>query len=236
MTYLSTYRLSPENPDFIYARTGLNGFAVTRYLPDYDGYLIVRSGMNYADHRSDLIYFLVSVMVLVTGLFLLWYHAKRIRFDGYNERTKGQPIDLLTGLPNRNYFKETYGERGVFNTTRYRSIAVFDIDFFKEANETVNGDDVLKEVVRTAKELVQEKGVILRWGGDEFAVLLEPDIDDSYALCREFCKNVEAEGKVTVSVGLSEVRLSDTIKKNYYRAAQGCYIVKEMGGNGVRKG
>lgn len=236
MTYLSTYRLSPDNPDFIYTRNGLNGFAVTRYLPDYGGYLVIRSGMDFGDHTSDLIYFLVSLIVLIGGLFLLGFHANRIRFDGYNERAKGQPIDALTGLPNRNYFKETYGERGIFNTTRYRSIAVFDIDFFKEANETINGDVVLLEVVRTAKELIQEKGVILRWGGDEFTVLLEPSIDESYALCREFCKNVEAEGKVTVSVGLTEVRLSDTIKKNYYRAAQGCYIVKEMGGNGVRKG
>jgi len=37
-----------------------------------------------------------------------------------------------------------------------------------------------------------------------------------------------------VSVGLVEIRPEDTTKTNYYRAVQRCYLVKEMGGNGVK--
>ena len=76
---------------------------------------------------------------------------------------------------------------------------------------------------------------MLRCGGDEFLMLLELPMESAFKLCRQFCREVEGDGLVTVSVGLVEVRLSDTIKKNYYRAAQCCYIVKEMGGNGVKK-
>ena len=60
-------------------------------------------------------------------------------------------------------------------------------------------------------------------------------MEEAFEVCRTFCHEVEADGRVTISIGLTEVRLSDTIKKNYYRAAQGCYLVKEMGGNGVKR-
>jgi hypothetical protein len=41
---------------------------------------------------------------------------------------------------------------------------------------------------------------------------------------------------MTVSVGLTQISIFDTVRKNYYRAVQYCYLVKEMGGNGVKRG
>ena len=144
-------------------------------------------------------------------------------------------MDVLTGVPNRNYFKEAYGEQSMFNTMRYKTIAVYDIDSFKEANDTMDGDDILRVVTDIARRSFGEQGEIFRWGGDEFMVLMEWSMDFAYEICREFCKEVEKEGRVTVSVGVTEIKMSDTIKKNYYRAAQGCYLVKEMGGNSVKR-
>lgn len=151
------------------------------------------------------------------------------------KKRKAADIDTLTGVPNRNYFKAAYGEQSMFNTMRYKTIAVYDIDSFKEANDTMDGDDILRMVTESAKKTFGEQGEIFRWGGDEFMVLMEWSMEFAYEICKEFCREVEKDGRVTVSVGVAEIKLSDTIKKNYYRAVQGCYLVKEMGGNSVKR-
>ena len=51
------------------------------------------------------------------------------------EKNAASQKDALTGLPNRYYFKENFGEHGLFNTVRYKSVAVFDIDGFMAAQD-----------------------------------------------------------------------------------------------------
>jgi diguanylate cyclase (GGDEF)-like protein len=174
--------------------------------------------------------FLAFVIIFLSAYFLLWKGEK----NQNSHVSQVSVTDPLTGLYNRNYFKDVYGERGVFNTTRYKSIAVFDIDFFKEANDNLDGDAILLHVTEVARRIF-EHDEIFRWGGDEFTVLITQNLTQAYDLCYAFAKELEKEGLVTVSVGVTDVRLSDMIKKNYYRAAQACYLVKEMGGNGVKR-
>jgi len=113
-------------------------------------------------------------------------------------------------------------------------VAVFDIDGFMEAQDTMDGDELILMVIEIARRVFGERGRIFRWGGDKFTVLMEWSMEFAPELCKEFCEEVSREGRVTVSVGLTEVRLNEEIKKHYYRAMQGCYLVKEMGGNGVK--
>ena len=150
------------------------------------------------------------------------------------EKNAALQKDTLTGLPNRYYFKENFGEHGLFNTVRYKSVVVFDIDGFMEAQDSMNGDELILMVIEIAHRDFGERGRIFRWGGDKFTVLMEWSMEFATELCKEFCEEVSREGRVTVSVGLTEVRLNEEIKKHYYRAMQGCYLVKEMGGNGVK--
>lgn len=181
---------------------------------------------------SVLIFFIwCGLAFIITA----WCGMKCAGNGGDQGRRKNINIDVLTGAPNRNYFKEAYGEQSMFNTMRYKTIAVYDIDSFKEANDTMDGDAILRMVTDCARRSFGEQGEIFRWGGDEFMVLMEWSMEFAYEICREFCKEVEKDGRVTVSVGVTEIKMSDTIKKNYYRAAQGCYLVKEMGGNSVKR-
>ena len=227
-----------QNPDsdWKYLHHGIVGYVVVKYEPDLGWYFVMRSDLASQRTSNKTSFYIFTTAILLVALQALYLFNKKNRTLPKNQAKTSSQTDLLTGLPNRNFFKTMYGERGVFNTTRYRTIAVFDIDFFKEANDNTNGDLVLTEVVQEAERLLQGRGMILRWGGDEFLMLLELNMESAYAICRQFCRNVEASTSVTVSVGLVDVRLSDTIKKNYYRAAQNCYQVKEMGGNGVIKG
>lgn len=227
-----------KDPDdtWMYLHRGIVGYVVVKYEPDLAWYFVMRSALAPQRATRNASFYIFVIIILFIALQTQFLFNKKNRTLARNQVKTGSQTDILTGLPNRNFFKNMYGERGVFNTTRYRTIAVFDIDFFKEANDNTNGDLVLTEVVQEAERLLQGRGMILRWGGDEFLMLLELNMESAYAICRQFCRNVEASTSVTVSVGLVDVRLSDTIKKNYYRAAQNCYQVKEMGGNGVIKG
>lgn len=155
---------------------------------------------------------------------------------GRSEKQKKQvQTDALTGLPNRYYFKENYGDDGLFLTMRYKSVAVFDVDGFLESCDDAKKDEVIKRIASLAGEKLGEKCEIFRWGVDTFVALMEWSMEFGQGICNELCREVEKDGRVTISVGITEVKLTDTIKKHFHRAMQGCYMVKEMGGNGVKR-
>ena len=100
--------------------------------------------------------------------------------------------DPLTGLRNRRYLYETMTDR-VESVTRRRAriasgsgdrrendenvIGVFllDLDHFKEVNDTLGhdaGDLMLKELAVTLKDIVRTDDVVVRWGGEEFLIVL----------------------------------------------------------------
>ena len=124
---------------------------------------------------------------------------------------------------------------GVFNTTRYKSLAVYDIDHFKIVNEERDGDSIILEIVNLAEEIFDDYGIMFRWSGDEFVLFLEIESDKSEEKFQKFCSDVKSKFDVTISVGIVDVDLSVSIKTNYYRAVQACYSVKEKGGNGVER-
>lgn len=221
----------------VYTPKGVGGYVITKYIEQLNWYLVIQKyGADTGRGASPtpiVLMITITVLLIVLGYFRIRDEKLDIRSVKYNHYDNKK--DTLTGLYNRNYFKEVYGERGIFNTTRYKSIAVFDIDFFKEANDTMDGNKILLMVTECAKKTLGDNAEIFRWGGDEFAVLMEWSIEFATEICRQFVREVEKDGRVTISLGVTEVRLSDTIKKNYYRAAQACYIVKEMGGNGVKR-
>ena len=218
-----------------YKKKGVSGFKAFQYIPYLDWYLVIRSSDGEGLKDRSQVFYLVSLLLFALDLLVLF--SARTAFHGKKEilLEPKENIDSLTGLANRNYFKDQLGERGYFNTTTYKCIAVFDIDYFKEANDNLNGDEALLSVVKTMSALLSNNGVILRWGGDEFVVLFEMGIEKAYKICKEFCKKIEEGKMITVSVGLTAIKLFDNIKTNYHRAARYCYQVKEIGGNGVKK-
>jgi len=86
------------------------------------------------------------------------------------------PSDDLTGLLMRGPFVEMankiLGERGPFATV---SLIVIDVDEFKKVNDAhghLQGDAVLRVVTGTLRELAASTGIIGRYAGDEFVILL----------------------------------------------------------------
>lgn len=93
--------------------------------------------------------------------------------------------DELTDLPNRSYFIERISsllEDG--SRPRHNRIAVMflDLDRFKTLNDSLGhavGDQLIKHVAVRLKNVVGDVGRVGRFGGDEFAILVEAETSDA---------------------------------------------------------
>ena len=85
-------------------------------------------------------------------------------------------IDVVTGLPNRRTFERRLNEE-LYRANRYGhsvGVVLFDVDFFKGVNDMYGhgvGDEVLKAIADTIKELLRSYDLLVRYGGDEFAAI-----------------------------------------------------------------
>jgi diguanylate cyclase (GGDEF)-like protein len=91
--------------------------------------------------------------------------------------------DELTGLPNREHFRETISGRIASSneTGEPFGILLMDLDRFKEVNDTLGhdwGDRLLAEVGSRLVGSIGTSGVVARLGGDEFAILPPQSTDD----------------------------------------------------------
>ncbi len=86
-------------------------------------------------------------------------------------------IDSLTGIYNRNYLEDI---RDVIDLNRY-VVIMLDIDFFKNINDTYGhqvGDEILKGIANLLKENLREDDIIIRYGGEEFLILMKKSDND----------------------------------------------------------
>lgn len=141
--------------------------------------------------------------------------------------------DGLTKLYNIR-FLETYSKNIYMNLEKEIGILFLDIDYFKNINDNFGhniGDLVLKSLANIMKEFIGSKGKIIRYGGEEFLVLLENSsleetINTGEDLRLEIKNSVIIpsckEGKsVTVSIGIGHFpthgnSLESIIKKADY--------------------
>jgi len=158
--------------------------------------------------------------------------------------------DPLTGLGNRKYFDrmiETAVQTSLANNEPL-SLLMFDIDHFKSFNDSyghLTGDQVLRLVGQSLKQLMKRQDITARYGGEEFAVVL-PNTALRHALsvadqlrrtvmAKELKKKSTGEilGRVTISVGVSLLRPDDDTNALIERADACLYAAKRVGRNRV---
>ncbi|WML38308.1 EAL domain-containing protein [Neobacillus sp. OS1-2] len=152
--------------------------------------------------------------------------------------------DSLTGLPNRNQFRNHLNK--VLNracTNKMLAVLFLDLDRFKIINDTKGhtvGDRILQNVANRLELAVREEGFVSRQGGDEFIILLDETDKEKAAIVAqrilyEFSKPLEVNNQeffVTPSIGISlyptDGKDEETLIKN---ADTAMYQAKERGKN-----
>jgi diguanylate cyclase (GGDEF)-like protein len=189
---------------------------------------------------------LVLTFGVVSSLYVSVFALRR--WGEASKRLRQANVDHLTRLFNRNRGSEIL-EYELARSKRYQrplSVIMLDIDSFKNINDTYGhlaGDHILKEVARIGRETVRSVDDLIRWGGEEFIVLL-PDTELKEALqvaerLREAIavtpiKIPNAELNITASFGVAgKDENTPNLETLLARADQAMYIAKYMGRNRV---
>ena len=123
-----------------------------------------------------------------------------------DELQRSAQTDALTQLFNRRYLMET-GQIFVKQAHRYHRslcLAIVDLESFKAVNDTYGhfaGDAVLQTVAQILSDNVRQSDIVVRYGGDEFVLLLpETQVADGITLADRL---VEVIAKATIIAGSS---------------------------------
>lgn len=180
----------------------------------------------------------VSLMILALIPLFRGVERKLQTLEG--ERTRMQQLaerDALTGLYNRRA-GEVWLREAVESHGPGVGVIVFDIDRFKQINDRFGhaaGDAVLCEVARRCGAAIRRSDVLMRWGGEEFLMLLrtvgQPELVQIAEQLRERCRSepVGEVGVVTASFGATLWRPDEEITSTLERADQALYAAKDAG-------
>jgi two-component system, cell cycle response regulator len=166
----------------------------------------------------------------------------------YEEIYRMTIIDGLTGAHNKRYFIE-FLEREIARCARYGrplSLLLFDIDHFKQINDThghLTGDYVLKEMSRRLLGRIRKEELMARYGGEEFAVVL-PETGHESAMyfgeqirqivCSEPFDYESDRLNISISVGVYTLNGESAEPVGFIkRADENLYRAKRMGRNRV---
>jgi len=153
--------------------------------------------------------------------------------------------DRLTGVGNRSAFDQLT-EIEASLAKRYGvpvSLIMLDIDHFKRINDSYGhavGDAVLIGIVRRISARLRDTDSIIRWGGEEFAVITPCTPISGAEVLADAMRRVVADepfgivGRVTISLGVAQLSLQETAAQWVSRADRVMYEAKRSGRNCVR--
>ncbi|HEX6837254.1 MAG TPA: sensor domain-containing diguanylate cyclase [Polyangia bacterium] len=150
-------------------------------------------------------------------------------------------IDPLTSVFNRRGLDLVLPERD----ERLSSVAMCDLDRFKRINDAhghAAGDELLRRVAHQLASVVRAADGVVRWGGEEFLVVL-PGVDKATAqhIVERARKAIEDDAvvvggtvlRITISVGVAERHAGEARDALIARADEALYVAKNSGRNRV---
>lgn len=152
-------------------------------------------------------------------------------------------IDKVTGALTRKYLEDRINEQ--INNKKYNnsyfSLMMFDLDRFKRINDIYGhqvGDEVLRKICYLVMEHLDEKGILGRYGGEEFIVILpKTNLEKALVIAEEIriliseAKLLADDTTITISLGVVSSDQASTLNDLVQKADQALYAAKESGRN-----
>jgi len=153
----------------------------------------------------------MALVLMLLGQWRLRQAQRTLRHS--TERLKVQSEqDPLTGLANRRHLQRIMAEQSAAQQEVQGQLYLLDLDHFKLINDRFGhaaGDEVLIEVARRLRAVVREDDLVVRWGGEEFLVLVPPgQADQTESLARRM---LAALASVPVVVDKRHLEVSTSI-------------------------
>jgi diguanylate cyclase (GGDEF)-like protein/hemerythrin-like metal-binding protein len=217
------------------------------------GFLLQRGGSSLAGvvlDDSPAANYIISVL---TFFLVIWAGlVMTIDISGLLEELEAKnrrleslaTTDELTGLPNRRGL-DSLVDMEMERSQRYGaplSLILFDLDHFKEVNDSCGhaaGDLVLKRCAAIALSLIRKPDHLMRWGGEEFVLVVpHAKLSDAARLAEKIRRSLAAEtfpgvGQVTSSFGVAEWRQGDSFERWFQKVDEAVYKAKREGRNRV---
>jgi diguanylate cyclase (GGDEF)-like protein len=173
---------------------------------------------------------------------LITSHHKRAKYE------RQATVDALTGVHNRRWMDDAFPRvlhRCALNQAP-SALLVLDIDHFKRVNDTYGhlvGDAALKGLANILQANMRPHDLLVRYGGEEFAILL-PDtaIEEAVAIAERLRATVAANQMrrdevsfgITISIGIAPIRAEGRLDDFFGAADRALYRAKETGRNRVK--
>jgi diguanylate cyclase (GGDEF)-like protein len=234
----------------LYAPTGARVVGAFLWLGSaataFAGFAVAWSyGNAVPEVMGDLLRFALAGAIAVSLLDIFTrLSGLQIRSTAQNSLLKRYALtDSLTELPNRRAFQSSCEKEfaPAAQAGRPVSLIVLDIDRFKQVNDEHGhdaGDRVLQQLAQVVRSVIRPSDYPVRWGGDEFAILL-PDSHLSHArlMAERIRLTVETfpfdTGTVTVSIGTAQLSDDNSFGSLFRRADKALYEAKRHGRNRI---
>lgn len=152
--------------------------------------------------------------------------------------------DALTGLLNRRAgeLKLALCEHMAQNEQQSYAIILADIDTFKQINDSFGhevGDKVLQDCANLLSTLIRSADVVVRWGGEEFLIILPGcPLHPAQELAEHIRSTLASQedaivGRISMSLGVAACRPKESSKELLRRTDQALYQAKRNGRNQV---
>jgi diguanylate cyclase (GGDEF)-like protein len=253
MLFMVVYLLTLFSPTFIFKLQTLSPILIVLILGSVVTLYAVRS--------------LVSPLTLVSHTLNQYVHEKRVpnlpthftdevgrlmkdvQFtvshidDLIQSLEKASMTDYLTGTYNRHSGEKRLKE----DISRVKrgggtiSLAILDIDDFKSVNDEYGhhtGDICLMHLVTIIKSSIREGDLLVRWGGDEFVLILfNSDLQSSGKILERICVAIREQavespqGRIhlTLSAGMCQYNGSDGVEVFFKKADSALLLAKRLG-------
>lgn len=198
-------------------------------------------------NQAEFMTWFTSSAVFVTLLFELALNSitsRMIRSDvaqSLSAATDDSMTDPLTQLWNRRYLQE-HEQQIIEDALRFPyCVAILDIDFFKKVNDTYGhpiGDKMLIHLSQTMKSSFRSTDTLIRWGGEEFVVILaNTSLRDAVDVINSFCRLIARSPLVcevdtipfTLSAGVCRLNSKDSLYQALELADKCLYAAKHRG-------
>ncbi len=245
---------SKEAPSFFeYDSDKTHILLTSRFINELGWYLIVEQDETLALKSIKNTFvknFFISLVITFTtiafAILVINYFQRQLEVIANT--------DKLTQAYNRNEFERRF--KYMTNLNRREPvdmcIILFDLDHLKQVNDThghLFGDTVIKTVSQIAAQAIRQKDLLVRWGGDEFVLLIFSDMEPTRQIAERlrtaihthnfYAKmppNIDTEKqRVTISSGIAKYRKNETLKDWINRADKALYEAKEKGKNCIQE-